>query len=41
MEREYLLGLTVENIQDNILMIKNMDMVFFNGKTVENTKENG
>jgi hypothetical protein len=52
MEKEFLLGLIVENIQVNIKKIKNTDMGFLNGKKIqsifislgtmeENIKENG
>jgi hypothetical protein len=30
-EKEFLLGLIEENIQDNIRTIRNMDMVYLNG----------
>ena len=41
MDKAFLLGLTVENMKDNITMIKNKVMVFSRGQTVGNTMATG
>jgi len=41
MVKESLNGLMENATRENIKMIKNMDLVYFNGKMVVNMKDNG